>query len=619
MCGIAGILSNGTISPETIRLMTGAISHRGPDAQATFLSENGTCALGHARLSVIDLSTAANQPMHSADGNLTIVFNGEIYNFKEIRKKLHQVRNNIVFSTQSDTETILHAFAVWGPDMVKELQGMFAIAIYNHAERSIYFYRDRLGKKPLYYFESDDVFVFASEIKALLKHPDVQAKRTINEKAIHRFLHLGYIPQPDTIFHSIKKFPAGDWGIKKIDSKLVIQEYWSARQILLNRNVIHDFGAAKNELNELLNVAVQRRLISDVPVGAFLSGGTDSSLVTAISARHHTGKLKTFSIGFRESQYDETRYAEEVAKHLGTDHHSHVLSENEAINLLETYLHHFDEPFADTSAIPTMLVSQLTRKQVTVALTGDGGDELFHGYGAHTWAKRLSNPFFRLLQNPLGMVARNYGNDRMKRVGKLLERVNKKEIASHIFSQEQYFFSQSELPNLLQSNQTYEPFLWEGMDTLSPSEQQALFDIEYYLRDDLLVKVDRASMYYALECRCPLLDAQLVEFALNLSPHLKTQKGERKWILKEILKDHLPNELIFRPKWGFSIPLPNWLNGKLSYLIDDFLNEQIVKNFNVVQYDVVRDLLNRFKSGEQHLYNRLWVLTVLHKWLRENG
>jgi asparagine synthase (glutamine-hydrolysing) len=621
MCGIAGIFSKQPVSIDTICAMTRAIQHRGPDANAVYVDDDGRIALGHDRLSIIDLSSNANQPMHSADGNLYIVFNGEIYNFKEVREIIHNENSKIIFQTQSDTETILHAYAMWGPNMVNRLDGMFSIVIYDKRAESLFLFRDRVGKKPLFYYEDDDLFVFASEIKGMLKHPVVQARKKINTQAIYQFLHLGYIPQPNSIFESIKKFPAGHWGIKKIDDRLKVRAFWSELKTLsrVKNSRPRSPESYKAELEIKLSAAVQKRLISDVPVGAFLSGGTDSSLVTAFAAQHHSGRLKTFNIGFRDAKFDERTYAERVARHLNTEHETHLLEEDEAVDILENCLAHFDEPFADASSIPTMLVSKLARKQVTVALTGDGGDELFHGYGSYDWALRLQNPLLKAIQTPASYFLKTFGSDRMKRIGKILEKVEPAKLPSHIFSQEQYYFADSEIDQLLTHNHYYESFTWQPTEGyLTPAERQALFDLEFYLKDDLLVKVDIASMFHSLECRCPLLDNELVEFALNLPPEYKVRYGERKWILKETLSKFIPRNLVYRPKWGFSIPMSRWLNTKLKYLIDDYLSEQIINDHGIVRFSTVKNLLERFQQGENHLYNRVWLLIVLHKWLKEN-
>jgi asparagine synthase (glutamine-hydrolysing) len=337
----------------------------------------------------------------------------------------------------------------------------------------------------------------------------------LNKYAIYSFLHLGYVHEPHTIYSSVKKFPAGFFGSLQSPGKLILQPYWKTGDHL-TRSKQNNEKVTMVELKNKLSEGVRKRLISDVPLGTFLSGGTDSSLVTALASGLVVGKLKTFCIGFSENKFDESEYARRVARHLNTDHHEYILSEKEAVDILETYLDHFDEPFADTSAIPTMLVSQLARKEVTVALTGDGGDELFLGYGAYNWANRINNPWLSSSMNPLYLILKNTGNSRLKRISHMFEKVKSPYLRSHIFSQEQYFFTQNEIRNdLLAVPDSFE-FVYEdpATDALTPAEMQSLFDIRYYLKDDLLVKLDRASMYYALECRSPLLDHHIIEYVI---------------------------------------------------------------------------------------------------------
>lgn len=616
MCGITGVAAKTGIEMNVIEMMTNRLTHRGPDAKSVYINESSTIALGHTRLSVIDLSVAANQPMHSSDGRYVIVFNGEIYNFQKLRKELQLLNPNLKFKTSSDTEVILCAFEIWGMDMVKRLEGMFAIAIYDSLVKKLFLFRDRAGKKPLYYFVDQQYFVFASEIKSLLAHSAVA--KGLDHQAMCEFLHLGYIPEPKTIYRSIKKFPSG--SIAEVCSNLCLSffPYWKAEdQISKNRMPTNDLNS-KAMLREKLHKAVQKRLISDVPLGSFLSGGTDSSLVSAIANEYKKGSFKTFSIGFKESRFDERQFAAQVAHKIKSDHHEYILYEAEAAAMLETCLNHFDEPFADTSAIPTMLVSKLARKQVTVALTGDGGDELFLGYGAYKWADRLSNPLFKTIQSPLASSLKIFGNERFRRIAHLLQKVEKQKIRSHIFSQEQYFFSDFEINHkLLKRTVNFESFTYSDPKSsfmLTEAEKQALFDFNFYLKDDLLVKVDRASMFYGLECRCPLLDQEVVEFALNAPMEIKRRGQTDKWILKELLKDYLPDDLIFRPKWGFSIPLSRWLKNDLSYLMG-YLEKYQLEKTGLFNLSYVRDLVDRFYKGEDYLYNRLWILIVLQRFI----
>lgn len=621
MCGIAGIVSTTVIDQQAASSMVSGILHRGPDANGIFVDETDTVALAHTRLSIIDLSTGANQPFHSRDQRYTIVFNGEIYNFQQIRDELSS-RCSVSFKTHSDTEVIVEAFAIWKEKMVERLEGMFSIAILDQQEHKVYLFRDRAGKKPLFYFQSDGIFAFASEIKSLLQHPVVRSRIKVNTNVVTTFLHLGYIPEPATIYTNIFKFPAAHYAVIKSDLSLSPKPYWRLQENI-HPGEIKSPEDAKRQLTALLDNAVQERLISDVPLGTFLSGGTDSSLVSAVASKHTSDPLKTFSIGFKESKFDESKYARDVARHLGTDHTAYTLTEREAIDILEVYLQHYDEPFADTSAIPTMLVSKLARKEVKVILTGDGGDELFQGYGAYTWANRLANPLMKIVQRPLKLALQMSGKSRLERIAQLLEPVKIGSMRSHIFSQEQYFFSQQEIRDrLLKDKNIFQPFeytdssLHEG--NLTAGEQQALFDFQYYLKDDLLVKVDRASMYYALECRCPLLDHRIVEFAFSLHPSLKVRDGKAKWLLKELLRNYIPDVLIDRPKWGFSVPLANWLKNDLRYLVDSYLSDETIESIGLFHAPYIRKIVTDFYAGKDYLYNRVWVLIVLHKWLKEN-
>ena len=508
---------------------------------------------------------------------------------------------------------------------------MFAIAIYDKQLDELYLFRDRLGIKPLFYYWDGKNFVFASELKALQKIESIP--KQINKDAIEDFLHLSYIPAPGTIYQDIFKMQSGSW-IKISKSGFDKGRYWSLKS-KLNNNIITDKEQALVKLSDLIMSSVQYQLKSDVPFGVFLSGGIDSSLITAQAVGLSSVKVNTFSIGFEENSHNESEYAKAIARYLNTDHHEFIVSYKDAINLIDVALDMYDEPFADSSAIPTMLVSKLAKQYVTVTLSGEGGDELFFGYGAYRWARRLSNPVLHGLRKPLSAIL-SHMPTRYQRVGKLLDYSHRDFLKSHIFSQEQYLFSRVELQKLLtddyKSSATLDtsdfPSFLRTYDTSDPSEllnvkernltsmeSQALFDLEYYLQDDLLTKVDRASMHYSLETRVPYLDHRLVELALNLSPDLKFKNGVAKYILKEILYQYLPKKFFDRPKQGFSIPLNKWLHNELHYLIDEYLSEKVINQFKVVDYTNVLDLLARFKNGSEYLFNRIWLLIVLHRWL----
>lgn len=610
MCGIAGIISQKEIHQGEIELMTDAIAHRGPDAHGYYLNHN--IALGHRRLSIIDLDARSNQPFFSKDKRYVIVFNGEIYNFKSIAQEL--VQQGVSLHTTSDTEVIVEAFALWGTGFVHKLNGMFAFVIYDTFTKNIFLFRDRVGKKPLYYYLKDGVFLFASEIKAILKHPSVD-KNAIDRSTISTFLQLGYIPEPKTFYSGIHKFPAGHYGVLSSSLEFSILPYWNiSHYIKSNRSITET--TAFDQLKFLVNDAVHSRLVADVPVGIFLSGGIDSSLVAASAAQ--VARLKTFSIGFKENKFDESVYAEKVARHLNTDHHSYLLHESEAVEMVDQYLNHFGELFADTSVIPTMLVSKLARQHVTVALTGDGGDELFLGYGSYTWAERLNNPFWKWSSPLIQKILQASSSPRLKRAASLFERVDDSKKKAHIFSQEQYFFSEKELKeNVFSDSKLFNEWTYHrenNLRTLSAAEQQALFDFQFYLRDDLLVKVDRASMFYGLECRCPLLDYRLAEFAVNLPESLKKRNGTTKYLLRKMLYEMVPQEYFNRPKWGFSIPLAQWMKNELHHFMD-YLSEENLNKTGIFNSAHINNLITRFMNGEDYLYNRLWVLIIIQKYL----
>jgi asparagine synthase (glutamine-hydrolysing) len=639
MCGISGYFStNNFFSRKDLEAMTNAVAHRGPDAEGFYSDE--FCGLGHRRLSIIDLSSRANQPLTSANDRYVIIYNGEVYNFTELGAQIKGITGHtndpIQFRTNSDTEVILEAFSAYGVDFVHQLNGMFAIAIYDKVEKALYIFRDRLGIKPLYYYYDGKNFAFASELKSLQELKQLQFN--VNENSIKEFLHLGYIPAPGTIYKNFFKLESGSW-IKINKDGIEKHRYW-APQNKLSNTLITDKEQALVKISDLIMSSVQYQLKSDVPFGVFLSGGIDSSLITAQAVGLSSIKVNTFSIGFEENSHSESEYAKAVARYLNTDHHEFIVSYKDAINLIEQVLEIYDEPMADSSSIPTMLVSKLAKQYVTVTLSGEGGDELFYGYGSHLWAKRLSNPLLNASKRVIASGLSHFSS-RYQRIGKLLDFPNNVDRKSHIFSQEQYFFSENEINNLLvnktsrqislfqdqsyrnflriQESQAYPDNLQVKERHLTPMEQQALFDLNYYLQDDLLVKVDRASMFYSLETRVPYLDHRLVELALNIHPSLKYKNGVSKYILKEILYQYVPRQLFNRPKQGFAIPLNKWLKNELRYLIDEYLSEENIRRFNVVDYKEVKKLINQFMSGTDYLYNRIWLLIVLHRWLKSKN
>ncbi len=618
MCGISGFYSpDKRYRLSNLEEMMSKLSHRGPDAEGHFF--NGICGLGHKRLSILDLQNRADQPMVSQNQRFVIAYNGEVYNYRELAR---QIETNL--KTTSDTEVILELFGQQGVRMVYQLNGMFALAIYDKVQNDLYLIRDRMGIKPLYYYcenlnAPQEGIAFASELKALLNLPNLNL--SIDHRAVADFLHLGYIPNERTIFSHIKKLPSGSW-LRLNNKEYHVETYWKAPEKIYDSptqqklSLLTREKEAKKQLKKLLASSVEYRMISDVPLGIFLSGGVDSSTLAALACENSSSPIKTFSIGFKEDAHNEAPYAQAVAKELKTDHHEFEVSIEEAKELIPKLVEIYDEPFADSSAIPVYMVSQMARKHVKVAIGGDGGDELFLGYGSYLWADRLAQSYWKLFRKPAAKSLSWMKASRYQKASRILAYNTRQSLPSHIFSQEQFLFSQKELKQLIVTQEEgihYPASL--ASRKLNPMENQALFDLEYYLPDDLLVKVDRASMHHGLEVRVPLLDHRLVEFAINLSPELRFHKGTSKYLLKQVLYDYLPEKLFNRPKRGFSIPLKDWLKTDLAYLIDTYLNKEIIEQYGIVHYAPVAIMKNKFKAGHDYYYNRLWALIVLHQFL----
>ena len=619
MCGITGIFSfKDPASKSLLEGMTNAIKHRGPNAYGYFESQDGKCLLGHRRLSIIDLSEAANQPMQSAGKRYLIVFNGEVYNFQEIRKEIQEY-SEVDFSTSSDTEVLVEAFALWGKAFVYKLNGMFTMAIYDTKDEILWLFRDRLGIKPLYYYMDDDMFAFSSELKSLALLKKEKGPFHLNKEALNQYLRLGYIPEPNSIYKEIKKFEAAHLGA--VTSYGFSKEcYWNIDK-KVNKSVYSDEKQAKKKLKELIESSVNYRMISDVPFGTFLSGGIDSSTVTAVAQSISEKPVNTFSIGFKEAEFNEAKHAAKIAKHLKTNHHEFMVSYNEAIEHFDQIVQTYDEPFADSSSIPTLLVSRLAKKHVTMTLSGDGGDEQFMGYGFYTWAKRLNNPLLDFAKGPISFALSKSGKNRNKRAALMFDYDKNTHIPSHIFSVDQYYFSDAELIGILRSDylKAFGFELSELERELSVSENQALFDVKHYLKDNLLVKVDRAAMRYSLETRVPLLDHRIMEFTLNLDEKLKEKNKVSKYLLKQVLYDYLPKEYFDRPKWGFGVPIKMWLQKELKYLVDNYLDEKMLEKYGMFDVKKVKEIQHRYFAGEDYLFNKLWLIIILNQWLETNA
>ena len=607
MCGITGFVSK-KFSEANLSQMTACLQHRGPDADGKYYNAQTGVGLGHLRLSIIDLSAAANQPMWSHNKRYVIIFNGEIYNYKEVAAKY-----KLQMNTTSDTEVILEAFDKAGIECVNDLNGMFAFALWDTQDEKLYLVRDRMGVKPLYYYYDNGELAFGSELKSIFTLP---LPKKISKDSVTDFLYLGYIPGENTIYTGFKKIKPGHYAVWH-KGNLDIKPYWQVEK-KIHRQVLSDEKEAKQVLKGLVESSVDYCMVSDVPVGIFLSGGIDSSIVAAAAQSVSDQPVKTFSIGFREKKYNEAHFADEVARYIGSDHYEFIVSEQDGLHWADKLTGIYDEPYADSSAIPMLMVSELARKHVKVALSGDGGDELFMGYSFYYWARRLNNPLIKMFRKPLAEVLHTFGSNRIKR-GSYVFRYRPEKIHSHIFSQEQYYFTESEIKKLLKcpGEITIEEGVHQDQRKLTATEAQSFFDMINYLPEELLVKADRASMHHSLEVRVPLLDHRLVEFALNLSPELKLRGQTGKYLLKQVLYDYVPSSLFDRPKWGFAFPLRIWLRNELSYLPEKYLSPSVIEECGLVDAGIVRQLLQEFKNGKDYLYNRIWALIVLHKWYKE--
>lgn len=609
MCGITGFYSpSQKWTREQLTQMTEALRHRGPDAEGYFADER--CSLGHRRLKIIDLSDAANQPMYSQNDRYVMVYNGEVYNFQEIAKKY-----NLDLKTSSDSEVILELFAQHQTQFIEELNGMFALAIYDQETKALYVYRDRMGIKPLFYYWDGQNFAFASETKALLK---LGIDRSINREALQDYLFLEYVPDHLSIFQHIHKLEKGHF-LKITPNTLEktayynLLDHWNPQTDKPLEHYVEAF-------DEQLTQSIRYRSISDVPMGAFLSGGTDSSLICAKFQELSPQSIQTYTIGFDVASFDESTYAQKVAEHLKTQHTLERVTAKESIETVEQLVAHYDEPFAANSCIPSLLVCQKARNEVTVALSGDGADELFMGYGYYYWFYRIQkiSKYGGYAARKLTTQVLSWLDQRKQRAARVFDYADFKRIWLHVWSQEQYMFSEKEVGWLLdtpyQHQSTWKD--WQKINEMDihPFEKISLFDTLHYLPYNLLYKMDTASMASALEVRVPYLDHNLVEFAINVPLKYKVQGTEQKFLMKKALEKYLPHDLIYRKKWGFPAPVGDWLQQDLAYLIDKYLNEKRLKKQGLFEPHMVQNFVNLFRRGKHYHYKRVWALIVFQMW-----
>ena len=622
MCGIAGFISTDKDAPTRERevlldKMCKIITYRGPDEQGAVVRERA--ALGMRRLSIIDLK-CGQQPIYSEDGNLAIVFNGEIYNFRELKRELESLGHR--FKTNSDTETIVHAFEEFGTACVEKLRGMFAFAIWDFRQETLFIARDRVGKKPLFYSLTErGSFVFGSELKVLLAHGEV--KKEIDFAALDAYLTFGYVPEEFCIFKDVRKLEPAHFLIFK-DGKITTEKYWDFKY--------EKIAAAKSEneyvgeLRELLKEAVEIRLVSEVPLGAFLSGGVDSSAIVALMSELSDKPVKTFSIGFNEDSFNELKFARIAAERFRTEHHEFIVTPD-SVEIVDELIWHFDEPFADSSALPTFMVSKMARDFVTVVLSGDGGDELFAGYTRYA-IDRKRGSFERLPQTvrgglllplsenlPDGFWGKNYlYNASLGAVDRYIDSV------SHFNDLRKKKLYSQELRAKLNGNSERgsETFrrIAESAATGSRIDKLLYLDSKTYLPGDILTKVDRMSMAASLEARAPLLDHKLIDFVMRIPPELKLKNLETKYIFKKALEGIVPPEILYREKQGFGVPINEWINSNLRERIRAELQEKRTLERGYFEAEYIKTLLREHSVNRRDHSYRLWILWMLELWHR---
>jgi len=631
MCGIAGILSPhaGCVAQDLLRRMTDTLHHRGPDDSDLWLDEAAGLGLGHRRLSILDLSPLGRQPMHSASGRFVICFNGEVFNFARLRAELEPLGH--AFRGGSDTEVLLAAIEEWGLESaVKRFVGMFAFALWDRQERVLSLVRDRVGIKPLYYGFTQGKggrdFVFGSELKALRAHPDFCAD--IDREALTLYFRHNYIPAPFSIHTGAKKLPAGHILTLAPGRQPALSAYWSAEEVYAKGAASPFCGGeteALDRLEALLKDAVGLRMLADVPLGAFLSGGVDSSLVVALMQAQSSRPVKTFSIGFAEAAFNEAPHARAVAAHLGCEHTELLLSERDLLDIVPLVPRFWDEPFADSSQIPTYAVCKLARQHVTVALSGDGGDELFFGYDRYSYARRWWLLLCRapLPARRLAAGLASLGPERLtRRLGTFGQRLLWRLDALGI----------TDFPAFYKRLVSHHPRPWEMVRKAGPEARTAidlvpgaadqyramsLWDVLTYLPDDILTKVDRASMAVSLEARVPLLDHRVVEFAASLPTNLKVRDGGGKHLLKQLLYRHVPRDIVDRPKMGFGVPIDKWLRNELRPWCEDLLQHETLERQGHLDAGAVTRMWRDYLAGKGSWSYHLWDVLMFQSWLAQ--
>ncbi len=633
MCGIAGFADfKKESSEEILAQMSCAVAHRGPDGQGVYVTETADVqiGLGHRRLSIIDLSTSANQPMHYE--GLHVIFNGEIYNYNEIRNEL--ITKGHEFTTHGDTEVILHSWKEWGEASIQQWKGMFAMALYDERSHELICIRDRAGVKPFYYYHKDDLFLFGSELKSITAHP--QFKKEINSDAVASYLQYGFVSHPHCIYQHAYKIPPGHLLRLNLQTKQTsLTQYWNVYDAYNQPKLTIPFGEALDETEKILQKAFNYRMVADVPVGVFLSGGFDSSCVTALLQKDSTEKIKTFTIGTTDKSLNEAPYAKQIAQHLGTEHTEYYCTPKEALDIIPELPYYYDEPFADSSAIPTILVSRLARQKVTVALSADAGDEIFAGYNRYDYLLKYGETLGaipKVLRKAMAGVMENISSEsipyfnkqnnfhsRYQKIRNLLNDPSPAEMLknlSQVFTgaeiNELFLDRVKELPTAHTSNELKEEFY-------DPLSYMMAIDYQTYMVDDILQKVDRATMSVSLEGREPFLDQSIIEWAARLPNDYKYHDGDKKYIIKQIVYKYIPKEMMDRKKMGFGIPVEKWLSNELKDLVRKYLSENKLNEHKLFNTAYIQKIVSSFFNGRTDQYLKIWYLLMFQMWYEKNG
>ncbi|MAV94327.1 MAG: asparagine synthase (glutamine-hydrolyzing) [Euryarchaeota archaeon] len=651
MCGFTGYLSSGQIdqsnSPKIIREMTNSLYHRGPDSEGFWSDSSDGISLGFRRLAILDTSSNGNQPMKSSNGQYVLVFNGEIYNHLALRKEIDALYSEKkIWFSGSDTETILSGFEIWGiKETIQKCIGMFSFAVWCKKRKVLTLGRDRLGEKPLYYgwqeSNQERLFFFGSELKSFKKHPQFIGE--INRGALSSFIRYSYIPAPSSIYEGIfKLLPGNILEVSLAEPKPIIIKYWAAEDIAIKTEERFNFRndqEAIDSLETILMKSVNQQMIADVPIGAFLSGGIDSSLIVSLMQAQSDQKVKTFTIGFNHDTYNEAAHAKAVANHLNTDHSELYIDSNDLLEVIPKLAKLYDEPFSDSSQIPTYLISKFAKQNVTVSLSGDGGDELFCGYNRYQitnqyWPKLKATPNLLkkiISRSILGISPSKIDalynflikNQRYSNFGEKVHKgsrvLGSKDISElYLGMTSAYFDPNSIVHEGIESN-TFLDYSTNYLKDLDDLSLMMMLDLLTYLPDDILTKVDRAAMGVSLETRVPFLNHEVVEFALRLPLKYKLRNNQTKWLLRQILDRHVPMELIDRPKSGFAIPIGIWLKSSLKDWAEDLLDERTMTNQGFLNVKTIRERWSQHLSGNRNWEHFLWNILMFQSWLRETN